>query len=646
VIEPPADTVAAIGSDFVGYRIDELIGRGGMGVVYRAFDRRLKRTVALKLVAPSLARDERFRARFARESELAMSLEHPNVVPIYDAGDVDGSVYLAMRLVDGTDLRSLLRSDGALEPPRAAAICAQIASALDAAHARGLVHRDVKPSNVLLDSAEHVYLADFGLTRRHADQAAEGVDDRSLGTPAYLAPEQLEGDPVDGRADVYSLACLLYECLTGEAVFPRSSRLAVAWAHLEEEPPRPSRRRPELPEAIDAVIARGMAKDPDERYPTCGELAARAEEALGLRRAGLSARRSALLAAAAVGVLAAAGATVAVLALGRSGDAARAAPALYAPANSLARIDPATNKVVAVYRVGRDPVVTAGSDYTAWVYSRGDGTISQVDAVTNRTVTTTRVPLPAECCGLSTGPVLTAGEFGGAWFVAGGVSGRRPVLIHLPVGRKGKRTYPLGLTPTGVAAGGGAVWVVGHDRHAGKVLRVDRASGRAKVLVRFPSSARVDSIAYGYGALWVVSSATATLYRIEPGPARVTRLHLADSRATRAEILPRGGDVWVRVAGGGGTIYRIMPSPLHVFATEVDGPPSQEEYIGELGSLWWYDSPDGEVSRQEVADGAIVRVRVTERAAAAGGPCLTSMTTVSGSIWVAVAPSHASACPR
>src|SRR5947208_15342326 len=152
-----------IGSDFLGYRIEELIGRGGMGVVYRAYDLRLKRTVALKLVAPSLARDVRFRERFARETELVMSLEHANVVPIYDAGDVDGRLYFAMRLVDGGNLGSLVQTQGALEPTRAVSICAQLASALDAAHAHGLVHRDVKPSNVLLDRSEHVYLADFGL---------------------------------------------------------------------------------------------------------------------------------------------------------------------------------------------------------------------------------------------------------------------------------------------------------------------------------------------------------------------------------------------------------------------------------------------------------------------------------------------------
>ena len=275
-----------IGSDFLGYRIEELIGRGGMGVVYRAYDLRLKRPVALKLVAPSLARDDRFRARFARESELVMSLEHPTVVPIYDAGDVDGRVYLAMRLVDGSDLGSLLRTKGALEPARAVAICAQIAAALDAAHASGLVHRDVKPSNVLLDASEHVYLADFGLTRRLDDEWTESGLDRSIGTPAYLAPEQLEAGPIDGSADVYSLGCVLYECLTGEAVFPRDSRLAVAWAHLEDEPPRPSRQRPDLPEAIDAVIARALAKEPAKRYPTCGALAAAAGHAVAMREGG------------------------------------------------------------------------------------------------------------------------------------------------------------------------------------------------------------------------------------------------------------------------------------------------------------------------------------------------------------------------
>src|SRR6266540_2986116 len=277
-------TQLELGSDFLGYRIEELIGRGGMGIVYRAYDLRLKRTVALKLVTPELALDERFRERFARETELAMSLEHPNVVPIHDAGEVDGRLYLVMRLVAGTDLRQLLRAEGALEPSRALAICGQVASALDAAHAKALVHRDVKPSNVLLDESEHVYLADFGLTLRLEEQGAQIGEGRSIGTPAYLAPEQIEGRTVDGRADVYSLGCVLFECLTGEPPFAGDSPLAVAWAHLEEQPPSASASDADLPEAIDAVIRKALAKSPDDRYPTCAALVADAEAALGLRQ--------------------------------------------------------------------------------------------------------------------------------------------------------------------------------------------------------------------------------------------------------------------------------------------------------------------------------------------------------------------------
>ena len=284
-----------IGTDFVGYRIEELIGRGGMGVVYRAYDLRLKRTIALKLVAPELALDERFRARFARETELAMALEHPNVIPIYDAGDIDGRLYLAMRLVDGPDLRGILRTEGALPPTRAYAICQQVAAALDAAHVKGLVHRDVKPSNVLVDADDHVYVADLGIGRR----LEEAGEERAVGTPAYLAPEEIEGLPVDGRADVYSLGCLLFECLTGEAPFTNDSRLALAWAHLEEEPPAATARNGDLPAAIDGVLARALAKAPEDRYASCGALMVDAQQALGLRR-GVDARHRRLLLAAAL----------------------------------------------------------------------------------------------------------------------------------------------------------------------------------------------------------------------------------------------------------------------------------------------------------------------------------------------------------
>ena len=227
---------ANIGTELAGYRLEALIGRGGMGVVYRAHDLALDRDVALKLLAPHLADDVSFRERFLTESRVAASLEHPNVVPIHDAGEIDGQLYIAMRLVEGSDLKEVLR-DGPLEPARAVRVLEQIAGALDAAHARGLVHRDVKPSNVLLDEGGHVYLADFGLSRYLGDAALPLGPAKSLGTADYVAPEQIRGEEVDGRADVYALGCMLYECLTGQPPFWRGTDAATLYAQLEEPPP-------------------------------------------------------------------------------------------------------------------------------------------------------------------------------------------------------------------------------------------------------------------------------------------------------------------------------------------------------------------------------------------------------------------------
>ena len=267
-----------VGTELAGYRIESLLGWGGMSVVYLAEDLRLKRRVALKLLAPSLAEDELFRDRFLRESELAASIDHPNIVPIYEAGTNEDILFIAMRYVEGRDLKERLER-GRLNPADAIGLLTQVASALDAAHARGLVHRDVKPSNVLLDTgarpdgSDHVYLADFGITKRVSEATGVGDDGHLLGTIAYVAPEQIAGEAIDGRADIYSLACVLYECLVGQPPFRRDSDLAVVFAHLETEPPAPSAERPELPAALDAVIARALAKDPEKRYPSCRELA-------------------------------------------------------------------------------------------------------------------------------------------------------------------------------------------------------------------------------------------------------------------------------------------------------------------------------------------------------------------------------------
>jgi len=269
-----------IGSELLGYRIETLLGRGGMSVVYRAEDTRLKRKVALKLLAPEMAEDERFRERFLRESERAASLDHPNIVPIYEAGEVDGQLYIAMRYVAGGDFKAFLREEGRLEPKRALSLLAQVADALDAAHEAGLVHRDVKPGNVLLDSREHCYLSDFGLTKQVSSESGFTATGQITGTIEYVAPEVIEGKKIDARADLYSLGCMLFECLAGEPPFHRDSELAVLWAHVNEPPPKLSERRPELGEELDAVLAKALAKSPEKRSPHCRDLVDAARQAL------------------------------------------------------------------------------------------------------------------------------------------------------------------------------------------------------------------------------------------------------------------------------------------------------------------------------------------------------------------------------
>src|SRR4051812_49400922 len=255
---------------FAGCRIDGVAGRGGMGVVYRATELRLERPVALKLIATDRAADDEFRERFDREARLAASLDHPNVIPVYAAGEQDGRPYLVMRLVRGTDLHALLRRGGRLPPARAAAIVAQVAAALDAAHAAGLVHRDVKPANVLLGPDDHVYLTDFGLTRLAGSETRITDTGQWMGTVDFAAPEQLEGGRCDARSDVYALACVLFSALTGAPPFQRATVPATIDAVLRDPVPSASDRG--LPAAFDRVFERALAKDPADRYPSAGDL--------------------------------------------------------------------------------------------------------------------------------------------------------------------------------------------------------------------------------------------------------------------------------------------------------------------------------------------------------------------------------------
>ena len=270
----------SLGGTFAGHRIEAEAGRGGMGVVYRAVDLDLDRVVALKVIAPGYAADPEFRDRFKRECRIAASLSHPHIVPIYRAGEEDGLVFVTMAFIEGTDLRALLREEGALDPARAVGFVRQVADALDAAHAAGLVHRDVKPGNILVGDGGHVYLTDFGLTKHTSSDTKMTATGMFVGTLDYIAPEQLEGAQADARADIYSLGCVLYELLTGDVPFPRPVDTAKILAHINDPAPVASAAAPSLPPQLDEVVGRALSKDPDARYPSAGDLARAAEAAV------------------------------------------------------------------------------------------------------------------------------------------------------------------------------------------------------------------------------------------------------------------------------------------------------------------------------------------------------------------------------
>ncbi len=277
-----------VGDEFAGYRVRSVLGRGGMSVVYQAENLRLSSVIALKVLAPELADDDVFRARFLEESRIAASLNHPNVIPIYDMGAQDNLLYIAMRYVSGTDMRQMIKKRGRILPATALFLVGQAARALDAAHRRGLVHRDVKPGNLLIERGsddadpDHVYLADFGITKHAMSRSGLTSTGQFLGTIDYVAPEQIRGTSVLGLADQYSLGCVLYECLTGRVPFEKDLDAAIIWAHVEETPTMPTVLRPELPPEIDEVFGRVLAKRPDERYGSCREFVEAARMALGV----------------------------------------------------------------------------------------------------------------------------------------------------------------------------------------------------------------------------------------------------------------------------------------------------------------------------------------------------------------------------
>jgi tRNA A-37 threonylcarbamoyl transferase component Bud32 len=589
-----------IGSKLAGYRIERVLGRGGMSVVYLAHDLRLKRKVALKLLAPELAQDEGFRSRFLRESQLAASLDHPNVVPVYEAGEVDGLLYIAMRYVLGTDLKALLRAEGALAPERALVVVAQVASALDAAHERGLVHRDVKPSNVLLTGRpgkEHCYLADFGLSTSTSDRSVADPG-KIVGTIDYVAPEQIRDVDVDGRADVYSLTCLLYECLVGDVPFRRASDVAVIYAHLEEPVPKPSERAPTLPAAVDEVIERGTAKLPDERWRTCAALVEAARAAFGDGTAKVSVRwrsRRRGIAAALTGVAAAA-AALAALTLGGGGTA-------FAQTDSLVRIDVRGEKPAGGVAVGERPTAVTVCGGSVWVTTRS-GTVFQIEpnSLTPHEVRVRGTPsdvanvgdLAAVVSGQPEQVTMIDAQFGqisgvvevpGASASATAVAFGRDVWVANPSGRRLDLLGPPYTAVTGsvalpgsprlVAAGEGAVWAIG-----GRTLwRVDPRAPRLVASIRLSFAPR--AIDAGRGGVWLAHASGDAVVRIDPAGGRPRRIKVGDAPTAIAV----GADaVWV-ASRADGTVSRIDPRRNAVDKTIRVGAELIDLVAG-LGAVW------------------------------------------------------------
>jgi hypothetical protein len=602
------------GATFAGYRIESLVGRGGMGVVYRATDLSLERPVALKLIAPELAQDERFRARFLNEPRLAASLDHPSVVPIYEAGEHEGQLYLAMRFVEGSDLKTILEDEGMLTPERTLAVLAQIADALDAAHRRGLVHRDVKPANVLLDEDGHAYLTDFGVSKQAgADSTDTG---QMVGTLDYLAPEQIRGEEVDGRTDCYALACVLYECLAGTPPFRRGTEAQTLWAHIQEEAPPLADHA-----ALDPVLERGLAKDREARPDSCAQLIEEAGEALGLAAPPLVGRRhsrGAVLLL--VGAVLLGAATVLALTQSLGDDP---------PAPGALRFDVATNSVGAVSKrtgalalvaplPGR-PTDVAAAGGTAWVATVNSTAVTGISAQTESITRTVPLGGSADAIAVGEGSVWVADARRGVLSRIEEGYERVTQRIRFPRAASGPSTR-LQAARASLAVGAGAVWLTNGSR---RLVRIDQETGAVAAI---PAGRRLDGVAAGAGAVWAISSRSATVLRVDPRNGTPTdRMSIvarpgADAPSPRA-IAATSRAVWV-LNGNTATVTQIDPGTLGVVTTIPIGVDRVPTDIAATGATAWVSNADGSLARVRAGARVAEMIRVgesLERVAAGGG---------------------------
>jgi serine/threonine protein kinase/streptogramin lyase len=592
------------GAAFAGYRIQAVAGRGGMGVVYRATQLDLERTVALKVIAPDLAEDPDFRARFVRESRVAASIDHPNVIPIYAAGEHEGVLYIAMRYVEGEDMRSLLRREGALEPGRAAYLVSQTAAALDAAHARGIVHRDVKPANILLGYGDHAYLTDFGLTKNVGSTSVLSHAGHWVGTLGYVAPEQIRGGHVDARADVYALGCLLFFALTGTTPYRRDSDEAAMWAHLNDPPPSPRAVVTGIPESFDEVVARALAKDPADRFPSTGDLGRAALAAAGRIAATPPERRVATGAAAPLAdtptVVSPDDARTELDGPGPDGGGSRpdadessteapttvasrgrrratrralllAAPLIVAGIALAAVLavgggdtsqTAVAGKNLGEIAVGTRPNDVVVADGFAWTVSGIDGTVTAVN---------TRTHAAADVLRVGSGATALAAGYGSLWIVKQSTNRLLRYSLSTLKRQGGPIDLPAGV-PFSVAAGENGVWV-GSRSGRSKVVpqsvsRIDPTTGKVMQYDVIPDG--VQELVVGAGAVWIANRRSNTITRLDARTREQRRIPVGGRPAA---IAVGPGAVWTTIADRGLLVRVDISNPKRTARIAVGAQP-------------------------------------------------------------------------
>jgi DNA-binding beta-propeller fold protein YncE/predicted Ser/Thr protein kinase len=562
----------SIGSTLAGYRIDSLIARGGMGVVYRATQLALDRPVALKVIAGELAGDEKFRRRFLSESRLAAQLEHPAVVPVYDAREEDGELIVSMRLIEGGDLRKLIDREGPLEPSRALHLLAQVAEALDAAHAAGIVHRDVKPHNILVEG-ERAYLSDFGLAKAYAETGS-GSGTSIVGTVEYMAPEQWRGERVGPSADVYALACVLYEALTG----------IVPYARKESD------TEPEIPKGLDTVIERAVAKDPGDRYPTAGEMIEAARQRQGDtptatrvldERPEQPTLRLGDSPAEDVGLSRWRRPIGAVFLFWFLGGAAVVAALVALAVSLFSGEDVSVSDPIAV---ARPPLRLAVGPEIVWVTSATDGTLSGVDSDTGRVSSKQRIGKGASGVTIGAGLVWVSNPRTGTVL-------RIDPLEHVTA------RIEVGGSPGAIVSGGGRIWVA--DEDGAGVTAIDARAARILRRGLGPHVALLR-LAVGAGGLWISSASTGTVRRIDLGT-------MASGAAILAGRGPAGvtvghGLVWVANSRSS-TVTRVDPATHSILGNPIEVGEQPGGIDAGTSAVWVASAANDSVTRLDLESG-------------------------------------------